>query len=252
MYKLFRVFAFLSQMIEFVMIPFQRFHVITQNPVTGRMSGNIANTRFGVWRGINVAASIGLKEQRKPQTMSTAVILNQAKMRLSGKTTGEILSFVKQIFPFKMIGTTEFAETLKYFRKKLTGIFSALLLDYSLMHDTSIGNGYTTNFLFNVSNALASGLVVNCSNVSVTDEHFDPGAEMWLLVVNDKYNKAHLFDVLATINDGTGTVDLTGYFSAADNIMCFVGVNENSTYTGNVLKQSKFFAVPGADFITLI
>ena len=28
--------------------------VITQNPVTGRMSGNIANTRFGIWRGKNV------------------------------------------------------------------------------------------------------------------------------------------------------------------------------------------------------
>ena len=128
MYKLFKVFAFLSQMIDFVTIGLVKSHVITQNPVTGRMSGKIANTLFGVWCGINVAASIGLKEQRKPQELSTAVILNRAKMKLSGHTMSSIVSFVKYIFPVSLVGTTPFAQCLSFFRKKLTGIYSALVL----------------------------------------------------------------------------------------------------------------------------
>ena len=59
---------------------------IVQNPLTNRMSGRVANNRFFTWQQLNIVASIGLKEDRKPQTLTTAVILNCAKIKLTGHT----------------------------------------------------------------------------------------------------------------------------------------------------------------------
>jgi hypothetical protein len=249
MYKIFRFFSFFNQILDTITSGLARFSVITQNPVTGRMSGNIANTRFGVWRGINVAASIGLKEQRKTQELSTAVILNRAKMKLAGHTMIGMVPYAKYIFPVELIGTTAFSSILSYFRKKLTGIVSAIVLDITQIVNGIIGNGlpFTTPFT-----TTGGGLMLNVTyNQALLNTHFSGLANIVFLVVDSKFTKFKYYDIAQTITAGAGGVplDLSLDFLATDEVMCYVGLYENDAFTDNVMRRSKFVAF---DVITWI
>ena len=252
MYKIFKVFAILSQLMEFVTLGiFNRSHVITQNPVTGRMSGNIANTRFGVWRGINVAASIGLKEQRKPQTLSTAVILNRAKMKLSGHTMIELVSAAPLMYPVSLIGTTPFAKVLGFFRKKLIGIFSALTLDITQLINTTIGNGLPIDMMWSTA---GGGLVLNIAyDLGSSGPHFSDDATAIFLVVNSTFTKAHYIDTGQPLSamGGTFVLPLTGLFPDTDTVMIWVGLKENDTFTGFTERISKLISIDTLAYISL-
>ncbi len=252
MYKFFKVFAFLSQMIEFVTIGiFAKNHVITQNPVTGRMSGNIANTRFGTWRGINIAASIGLKSQRKPQKESTAVLLNRAKMKLCGHTMIASVPWVKLFYPNTLIGTTPFAQLLKYFRNKITGTISTLLLDVSQIIGTYVGNGYSFFNTYTNTNAALAAFTMTWSNLT-GDLNFSPAAELYFIFFNDDFTKLKMYNYAGNLGTGAALLDLSDTFVAGDKVKFFTAITENDAYTMFIQKTSKALIDDSATFITLI
>ena len=133
---------------------------IVQNPLTNRMSGNVANVRFWTWQQKNVCASIGLITDRKPQTLTDQVLLLRAKMRLIGHTMLGFSQYAKLVFPKKTPFTTAFAKVLQYFRVRLIGDIDHLILDISQLIGSSIGNGLFNPVKFQVTNTAVAALIL--------------------------------------------------------------------------------------------
>ena len=160
---------------------------ISQNFLTGRMRKSAGGTRFSTWRGLNVVAS---KPMEVRQNVTPAVQLNRNKMSLIGKMVSKLNPYVGMFYSLGISKTTPFADTVKFFRNRLTDL---LKFDASLFTNASLGTGNTPSPSFHISNLALNNLRVEFCNVSplwgadVVDVTF--------IVVNDLGTKSFVTSV---------------------------------------------------------
>ena len=133
---------------------------ISQNFLTGRMRKSAGGTRFSSWRGLNIVAS---KPMEIRQNVTPAVQLNRNKMSVIGKLVSKLNPYVGLFYSLGISKTTPFADTVKFFRNRLT---DSLKFDASMFTNASFGTGNTPSPTYHFSNISISDIELNPSNIS--------------------------------------------------------------------------------------
>jgi len=225
---------------------------IVQNPITGRMTGNISGTKFAKNLGRNIAASIPLKKSLKPQALSTAVILNRAKLSLIGSCLKKISSNINIIYPKRLKRTSEFSELNKFFLKVLTGPANNLILDLPKIITQRLGNGYLTDYVFYCSNSSIGYFEITCMNPTIHDAIFNTIAQVWLLIFAKNMTNATLFPIGRIMDMGVMGIDLTSRYQSGDEVIFYIGILQPDPNYNQGPLISKFYPNPNQTFTTLV
>ena len=225
---------------------------IVQNPIVGRASGNVGKTRFSTWRGINYIASIGLKEDRKKQEMTDAVILNRDKMQLVGHTLTSSSPFAQIAWWKSLTGTTPFASLVKFMRNKLTGDIGAIAFDNSKVIHTVFGNGDPT--LFEMAGVATSGseitISINPAFVPVSPD--DSGDYIVnVFVINSDCTKWQYIPIASNLSESTFVLELASAYTVGEKIYTWFNVTHNPDEY-SALKSTVYKALTNSTPITLI
>jgi len=227
-------------------------YAIVQNPIIGRASGNVGKTRFSTWRGINYIASIGLKEDRKKQEMTDAVILNRDKMQLVGHTLISSSPFAQIAWWKSLTGTTPFASLVKFLRNKLTGSIGSIAFDNSKIINTVFGNGDPT--LLTMTGVAASGseIVVSIDPVFVPVSPDDSGDYIVnVFLINSDCTKWQYIPIASNLSESTFTVELASNYEVGEKIYIWFNVTHIPDEYSD-LKSTVFKALANSTPITLI
>lgn len=213
---------------------------ISQNFLTGRMRKSAGGTRFSTWRGLNVVAS---KPMEVKQNVTHAVQLNRNKMSLIGKMVSKLNPYVSSFYSLGISKTTPFADTVKFFRNRLT---DSLKFDSSLFTNATFGTGNTPSPSFHVTNTLIDDLQIEFSNVSPlwgTD-----AVDVMFIAVNDLGTKTFVALANGDLTNSFGFSLGSSDFVAGDKIL--IAAKFIKTRPGTDLSGSVKFS-DAALFVTL-
>ena len=190
---------------------------IVQNPIIGRASGNVGKTRFSVWKGINYIASIGLKEDRKKQYLSTAVIANRLAMQVIGHAIKQIKVQLKIAFLIQIYGSTPFAKVVQYFRKKWST--SDGQLDTTKFPGTSFGSNTEPSQQYNITDAAKPTFSITV-DPTTRNNNFGATSYLDIIVFTDTLLKIHSFpNLTAATNLAEIPIPFfSDYFDTGDNV----------------------------------
>lgn len=213
---------------------------IGQNFLTGRLRGSAGGTRFSTWRGLNIVASKPIEVR---QNVTPAVELNRSKMSVVGKSISRINSNVKTIYSLGISKTTPFADTVKFFRNRITDL---LLLDPSLLSGSKFGTGNAEGHTYAVIDKLASSFTLD--RVASSNVFDNSQTYVDVLVVSDDMKKiAYIKE--EGVGDSNIVINLKSFgFDAGDKIMC--GTKPIKFQPGNDLSGKVKF-IESTTFITL-
>lgn len=185
----------------------------TQNTLFGRTSGSIGGVTCQTWKGVNVVRS---KPFEVRQNVTQAVQLNRDKFSMVGRCISRINYAMSVMYNFGIQKTTEFADTVKFFRNK---VLDTLKLNPALLAGAKFGTGNAEGFQYvNASpsvNSFEISLVENSG-----DAEFDSAdADVSVLVVNDTMTKIGWFANAGLGNATNINIDLSEYdFAIGDKV----------------------------------
>ena len=159
---------------------------ISQNFLTGRMRKSAGGTRFSAWRGLNVVAS---KPMAVRQNVTHAVELNRNKMATIGKMVSKMNSLVKEIYSLGIAKTTPFADTVKFFRSRIS---DNLRLEAGLLAGASFGTGNAATPDYVPNSLSATSFGISPSNVAGIWGNDD--TNVVVIMVNDACTKVGIFE----------------------------------------------------------
>lgn len=184
---------------------------ISQNFLTGRMRKSAGGTRFSTWRGLNVVAS---KPMEVRQNVTPAVQLNRTKMSVIGKMVSKLNPFVSSFYSLGISKTTPFADTVKFFRNRITDL---LKFDASLFTNASFGTGNTPSPSYNLTEPSIDSIVLTPSDVSPlwgTDDCL-----LTVIVVNDIGTKVYVDTIGQPIYDSVSLNLQSSGFVVGDRVL---------------------------------
>lgn len=183
---------------------------ISQNFLTGRMRKSAGGTRFSTWRGLNVVAS---KPMEVRQNVTPAVQLNRDKMALVGRAISRINPVVNAIYSLGIAKTTPFADTVKFFRNRIT---DTLKLNPLLLNGESFGTGNVPSGNYECVTPDTQSFEIDCTNESELFGSDD--VVKTVIVVSDYMTKVGYFTVTSAKNASI-SIDLSVYgFVSGDKV----------------------------------
>ena len=185
---------------------------ISQNFLTGRMRKSAGGTRFATWRGLNIVASKPIEVR---QNVTPAVKLNRSKMSVVGKSVSKINANTKSIYSLGISKTTPFADTVKFFRNRIT---DTLKLDPTLLSGAKFGTGNAEGHTYSVTNKLVTDFTLD--RVAVSNVFDNSQTLVDVLVVSDDMQKI-VYLPEQTTGEGFFILNLLPYgFVTGDRIHC--------------------------------
>lgn len=213
---------------------------VSQNFLTGRMSGSAGGTRFSAWRGLNIVASKPIVVR---QNVTDAVKLNRNKMSVVGKAISKINANTKSIYSLGISKTTPFADTVKFFRNR---ILDTLKLSPSLLSGAKFGTGNAEGHSYSVTSNAVDTFTLEAVLVNPIFDTSD--TQIDLLVVSDDLSKIVYISDAGRGNLSVGVVLQDYGFETGDKIQC--ATKAIKLQPGNDLSGKVKF-LESATFITL-
>jgi hypothetical protein len=213
---------------------------ISQNFLTGRMRKSAGGSRFSSWRGLNIVAS---KPMEVRQNVTPAVQLNRDKMSRIGKMVSKLNPFVGLFYSLGISKTTPFADTVKFFRNRLTDLQK---FDASLFTNASFGTGNTPSPTYHIVEPAIDSIVISPSNISPMWDNDD--CILYFIAINDIGTKTYVEQVVQPINDNISLNLTSSDFIVGDKVL--FAVKPIKTRPGTDLSGSVKFTDATA-FVTL-
>ena len=158
---------------------------VTQNFLIGRTRKSAGGTRFSTWKGLNVIAA---KPMQVKQNITEAVELNRAKMAVIGKLVSKMRLFVKVIYSLGIQKTTEFADTVKFFRIRL---LDTLKFDITLLTSNSFGTGNATGHVYSFVSSDASTVKINRTDELRNPEFDTDDTDVLIMIIDEDAEFSH-------------------------------------------------------------
>ena len=185
----------------------------TQNTLFGRTSGSIGGVTCQTWKGVNIVRS---KPFEVRQNVTPSVQLNRNKFAMVGRCISRINYAMSVMYNFGIQKTTEYADTVKFFRDK---VLDTLKLDPTLLAGAKFGTGNAEGFQYELGSDAVDAFVIERIANSGDAEFDSADTEVSVLVVNDTMTKIGWFPNVAAGNALTITLDLSTYdFASGDKV----------------------------------
>ena len=220
---------------------------IVQNTLIGRARKSIGNATFCQWNGLNILKSKLIHKREQP--LSEAVVLNRAKFATAGKAVGKITYFCKIIYALGVMHSTGFAEMVKFFRKKLIGVFDDLQLDIDQLVNSKFGSENTGGIYCHAE--AASGATVNMTIDTGTSNPLllVTDCKISIVVCNEDLTEVQFYDSFATGDAAHFTLPLAPNFTTGDKIFIWTGAYLPQTGTDLI---GAFNAIESTSFINVL
>lgn len=185
----------------------------TQNTLFGRTSGSIGGVTCQTWKGLNVVRS---KPFEVRQNVTPAVVLNRSKFSAVGSAISKINYAMSTLFNFGIQKTTEFADTVKFFRSK---VLDTLKLDPAQLAGSKFGTGNAEGFQYTCTDLVVDQITLTKVENSGDAEFESIDANVSVLAVSDDMKKIIVLTDEFKGNAASGTFDLSEFgFTTGDKV----------------------------------
>ena len=197
---------------------------IVQNTLIGRARRSVGGTTFATWNGLNILKAKILKP--KPQTITDAVILNRAKMKLVGQSCAFISPFAKSIYRLGTPKTTGFAEIVKFFRNKITGAVGSLKLLVTDLVNTSFGSENTGGIFY--TSVAKAGRLVTLTLVSFGSNPLllNGFSLVNVCMVNESCTRVVYHEHISDGSHANFDVPCAEFFAVGEKVFCYINAEQ--------------------------